>query len=192
MEKTFTQAQVNAIVASASAKLSARIEGLEREISNHETLKAELVAAAAALTSQVQSLTTERDTTAAAFEAAKAQHAQAVGAVRATTLQLQLSQALVAADAHPAAIPAALRELQAAAQLEADDAGNLTGIMLGGKRHDLGAGVRAFLEQNTFFAKGLAGGGGGARGHGATEAKPRTDNRSAADMVREGWETPPR
>jgi len=103
----------------------------------------------------------------------------------------QVSSALVAAEVVPAALDDALGSFVAAADIESDDAGNITSIIVGGKPFTSAAdAAKHFLSEKPHFAKAAAGGSGTKRRAGLP-GDNGTAPASPAQMISMGRSTRP-
>lgn len=194
--KTFTQAELDAIVAGRLAKERkgwearvaeleplkaqvARIAELEQQLQEHELRgksaeeKARIAAdqAAKRIAEREQQLTKERDEQKARADKAEEDR-------RADRVRAALTDALVKAKAYPEAIDDAVGAFAAATtDLEFDERAQLVSLTYGGllyKRADLAKAAEAFLKTKPYFAAATGGGAGTPRpnGGGAPPADP--------------------
>lgn len=206
-EKTFTQDEVNTLLARERRKSEERIAELERSIADYERLKTTLTERATELQSEATTATakaraletqlaqtTERN----ARERAEleARHAETTSVSRETGFRLQLTQALLAADVFPGAVRVAADELRRQVKLEHDAGGAIASVEYGGTRHtDPVAAARAFLSAHPYFARGAPGGSGtprpgGGSGHGGLSTP--LEYRNPSELLNEGMREAPR
>jgi hypothetical protein len=204
-EKTFTQEQLNGILAADRKKAEAKVADLQAQVGQFETIKAAAAKRVTELESQVATLTTERDTARTEHANAKAMHdseiatlkslhAAAVEAHRGFAVSRAVTDALIASgEVFPTATAIAAREFEQLSVVELDDSGALTSITYAGEKHtDPKLAARAFLKAHPFFAMGAGGGTGAQRpsAGGFTAARDVTKV-DPAELASRGWQSEP-
>jgi hypothetical protein len=185
-DKTFTQAELSAIVARETKKLAskfgdyddlkkkaaqvdeltARMQTLEEEKDNagksaEEKERARAAKESATLQATLAATQKERDEAKAALDSERGDH-------RMTRTKQRLVSALTSSDVHAPALSVALETIVRESEFEFDDKGELASITLNhdGTRYsasDLKKAAESFLRSQPWFAKGAAGGGGHTR-----------------------------
>jgi uncharacterized protein len=140
IEKSFKQAEVNAMLARARKEWEVERTRLEAD---HTTVTEAARARVAELESQLSALTGERDAIAAQAAKAEATRAQltaerdaSVALHRGYRAELELMSAFKSARVLTSATKAALKLFLENADIEQDDTGAITAVTYGGERHE--------------------------------------------------------
>ncbi len=178
-DKTFTQDQVNAIVADSRKKYEAQINELKplaEKAKSIDDLQAqitklteekELVGKTEAEKARIEAdkaakrIADERAAAAKERDEEKGKREAAEGRLRNVHVKYALTTALTAAKAFPEALDDAVGAMMASSKVEVDDDGKVTAVIFGGVTHtDTKAAAEAFLKTKPYFAQGVAGGAG--------------------------------
>ncbi|HST56296.1 MAG TPA: hypothetical protein VLJ42_10465 [Solirubrobacteraceae bacterium] len=204
--RTFTQEEVNTLLAKERRTDRAEIESLRAQLGEHATTAAEAAKRLTEVEGQLRATTAERDAAKAEHEQARTAHAAELNTLQARhteTLKSHrdaaeeraLQEALVATgELHAPALGSALREFRRLIVVESDDAGKIGAITFKGARFDKPADAgRAYLKEHPWFAKGAAGGGGHTRpttGHANGGGGLDLTNANIAALAERGWTAP--
>lgn len=200
--KTFSQDEVNALLARDKKKLTSQIEALESKASSAEEMRQQI----AELNEQIElaGKSAEEQAKAKAKKAAEKQAAEVDGlrsqlseleqnlngerqSHQATRVRNRLATALIEADVYPAAQDKALASMVGDAEAEFDEDGNLVAITLehdGTRYEDLKAAAVSYLAEHPYFAKAKPGGAGSGRPHGGGRTSAPLADMDPQDLLK--------
>jgi hypothetical protein len=205
-DKTFTQAEVNGLLAKERRKAEAELAELRKNIGERDTVIEAARARVLELEQQHASATGERDALRADLATASAthaeqlaeltqQHAEVVQTHHRERAEREVTSALLSARMAPSAEAVAVAQLLRVAQVEQDATGAIVGVTLAGQRYPNATdAAKAFIAAHPFFEAAPLGGSGSARGIPPPGPAPIMDITKADPMqlASEGWQTPVR